>query len=78
MISSTILILAVLQSVKAVHIDASASDHCPCGWKDEENGRVYTHRIAQDFSQSPDIDNLMHEANGKAKSLMDYWMIYDF
>lgn len=78
MLSSTILTLLLLQYASATSNDHAAPDSCPCGWKDEETGRVYTHRILQDFSQSPDIDNLLHESKGTAKSLMDSWMIYDF
>lgn len=78
MLSTTILTLALLKYVTAATHGHPSPDHCPCGWKDEENGRVYTHRIVEDFSHAPDIDNLLHEAKGKAKPLMDSWMIYDF
>lgn len=75
MIASIIFILALFSATAAA---TAADDSCPCGWRDNDSGRVYTHRIFQDFSQYPDVRNLLHEANGKAKPLMDEWLIYDF
>lgn len=36
----------------------------------------YTHRLIEDFSKYPDINNILKDE--KAKHLTDNWMFYDF
>lgn len=37
---------------------------------------TYTHRLAYDFSQYPDIENML--SDGRAKPFVQDWMIYDY
>ena len=70
MLCSSIFTLVLFKYVVA------AAEHCSCGWKDEETGLVYTHRIFEDFSKYPNVKNLLKD--DKAKQFTNDWMIYDF
>ena len=54
----------------------AVGEDCPCGWKVEDTGDVYTHRIFNDFSRSPDVQHVLSDE--KAKPMMEDWMVYDF
>lgn len=68
MICSTLLV--------ATFVRYAMGDNCPCGWKVEETGDVYTHKIFEDFSNSPNIEHMLSDNN--ANSFLKDWMIYDF
>lgn len=49
---------------------------CPCGWRIGRSNELYTHSIDYDFSQYPDMENLLSDK--RASSFLSQWMIYDF
>lgn len=69
-------IAAAVAIIAAIAPLGLATEDCPCGWKVQETGDVFTHKLVHDFSTWPNTADLLQ--NRSANDFSKHWMVYDY